>query len=37
MTQVLEPATLDAVCGSAEGSYYLLIAGRGTQLMSMQA
>lgn len=36
VTQVLEPAALDAVYSSADQIYHLLVAGRGTQLLSMR-
>ena len=35
VTQVLEPAALDAVYSSADQTYHVLIAGRGTQLLNM--
>ena len=35
VTQVLEPAALDAVYSSADHTYYVLVAGRGTQLLEM--
>lgn len=35
VTQVLEPAALDAVYSSADQTYHVLVAGRGTQLLSM--
>lgn len=35
VTQVLEPAALDAVYDSFDETYHVLIAGRGTQLLSM--
>lgn len=35
VTQVLEPAALDAVYSSADQTYHVLVAGRGTQLLEM--
>lgn len=35
VTQVLEPAALDAVYSSADQTYHVLVAGRGTQLLDM--
>ena len=36
VTQVLEPAALDAVYSSADQTYHVLVAGRGTQLLDMR-
>lgn len=36
VTQVLEPAALDAVYSSADQTYHVLVPGRGTQLLSMR-
>lgn len=36
VTQVLEPAALDAAFDTHDQVYHLLIAGRGTQLLSMK-
>ena len=35
VTQALEPAALDGVYDSFDGTYHVLIAGRGIQLLSM--
>ena len=35
VTQVLEPAALDAVYSIADQTYHVSVAGRGTQLLSM--
>lgn len=35
VTQVLEPAALDAVYSIVDQAYYILVAGRGTQLLNM--
>lgn len=35
VTQVLEPAALDAVYRCVDQTYHVLVAGRGTQLLSM--
>ncbi|KAL3153377.1 hypothetical protein ABBQ38_011716 [Trebouxia sp. C0009 RCD-2024] len=35
VTQVLEPAALDAVYSSVDQAYHVLVAGRGTQLLNM--
>ena len=35
VTQVLEPAALDAVYSSADQTYHVLVAGRGSQLLNM--
>ena len=36
VTQVLEPAALDAVYDSRTQTYHVLVAGRGTQLLVLQ-
>ena len=35
VTQVLEPAALNAVYNSVDQIYHVLVAGRGTQLLNM--